>query len=290
MWILLGVVLLIISVIIIFFNIPYSKIKSQFEAEVVTLISEQVQNGTNNSEANKMEYFSEEDVGMLPEPVQKYFAYCGWVGKPKMTYIKIHFNNVDFSLGRGKKTIKMNYTQFNMTDKPNRIAYIDSFMFGIPFEGKDTFIDGHGSMKGMLGKLFTLFDQKGREMDQASLVTYLSESLVNPNAALQKFISWRPIDDLHAEATISYLGIRASGIFKFNTVGELVSFTTLDREAVAMDGSKEKVKWSAYFSDYIQNINGTKQPTTLQAVWNYEEGDLLYFDGKNAEFEYGHSS
>ncbi|MNJ63434.1 hypothetical protein D3C77_593350 [compost metagenome] len=55
-----------------------------------------------------------------------------------------------------------------------------------------------------------------------------------------------------------------------------------------MDGTREKVQWSAHFSDYIQNINGIKQPTTLQAVWNYKEGDLLYFDGKHAEFEYGY--
>ncbi|MNW58186.1 hypothetical protein D3C74_360330 [compost metagenome] len=54
-----------------------------------------------------------------------------------------------------------------------------------------------------------------------------------------------------------------------------------------MDGSKEKVKWTAVLSDYRNNKDGIKQPTRLQAIWNYEEGDLLYFNGLNATIEYG---
>ncbi|MNN49042.1 hypothetical protein D3C81_1635460 [compost metagenome] len=142
-------------------------------------------------------------------------------------------------------------------------------------------------MKGVLAKGITLFDQRGEEMDQASLVTYLSESLLVPSVALQNFIVWEAIDDLHSKATISYYGISASGIFTFNEKGEMTSFSTEDREAISMDGSKEKVKWTAVLSDYRNNKDGIKQPARLQAIWNYEEGDLLYFNGLHATIEYG---
>jgi hypothetical protein len=59
----------------------------------------------------------------------------------------------------------------------------------------------------VLAKLFTLFDQTGEAMDSASLVTYLSEILFIPSAALQDNVKWEEIDGLHAKATLSCYGI-----------------------------------------------------------------------------------
>ena len=158
-------------------------------------------------------------------------------------------------------------------------------MYGIPFEGLDSYTAGKGSMKGVLAKLFTLFNQTGETMDKASLVTFLSECLIIPNAAIQEYITWEEIDSLHALATISYYGRTASGIFAFNEKGEMCSFTTNDREATSIDGKSETVKWSVVFSEYVET-NGIKKPTTFQAIWHYEDGDLLYFDGKDVAIEY----
>ncbi|MNO44901.1 hypothetical protein D3C76_351580 [compost metagenome] len=281
MGIFLGVIIVITGLIVIFFNIPYSKTARQFSNSVNSELKLLASN-----EGKERQYFTEADIADLPAPVQKYFNYCGYIGTPKMSYMKVVFKDVDFSLGRGKSTIKMDYTQYNIVNEPNRIALIDSSMFGVPFEGMDSYIDGKGSMKGVLAKLIPLFDQRGEEMDKASLVTFLSESLVVPNAALQDYITWEEIDDLHAKATITYYGTSASGIFTFNEEGEMTSFTTEDREAVSMDGKREQATWTAILSDY-KDHNGIKQPTTLQAVWNYAEGDLLYFDGLRAAIEYG---
>ncbi|SDF74939.1 hypothetical protein SAMN04488542_11645 [Fontibacillus panacisegetis] len=281
MGIFLGVIIVIVGLIVIFFNIPYSKTTREFN---ISINREKQAIAMNNEK--EQQYFTEADIADLPAPVQKYFRYCGFIGTPKMSYMKVAFNNVDFSLGRGKSTIKVDYTQYNIVNKPIRIALIDSSMFGVPFQGIDSYIDGKGSMKGVIAKLITLFDQRGEDMDRASLVTFLSESLLAPDAALQDYVTWEEIDDLHAKATISCYGTSASGIFTFNEKGEMTSFTTEDREAIAMDGKREQVTWTAIISDY-EDHNGIKQPTTLQAVWNYDEGDLLYFDGIHTSIEYG---
>jgi hypothetical protein len=52
-----------------------------------------------------------------------------------------------------------------------------------------------------------------------------------------------------------------------------------------MDGKMESVRWTAILADYRMD-GGLLLPSTLQAVWNYPEGDLLYFDGKDVAIEY----
>ncbi|MGE5397499.1 MAG: DUF6544 family protein [Chitinophagales bacterium] len=271
-----GILLIVLGIIAIFFRMPCSNTKTEFNAIVNDLIAK-----TSHVE----DTFKEEDIAGLPLPVQQYFRYCGYIGMPKMSHIKIVYQDVDFSFGKNKPTKKIDYTQYNFVNKPNRVAYVDSRMYGIPFEGLDSYIDGAGSMKGIIAKQFTLFHQTGRVMDKSSLVTFLSESLLVPNAALQDYIVWEAVDDLHAKATINYYGVSASGIFTFNEKGEMLSFTTDDREAVSTDGTSEKVKWSVVCKEF-REINGIKKPTVFQAIWNYKDGDLVYFNGKGTITEY----
>jgi L-rhamnose mutarotase len=271
-----GILLAVIGITTVFFTIPYSKTKTEFMVMAGELISK-----TGHASG----VFTEEDIADLPLPVQKYFRACGYLGAPKMSYMRAIFQDVDFILDKDKPAIKIDYTQYDFVPEPNRIAYIDSSMYGIPFEGLDAYVAGAGSMKGVLAKLFTLFDQTGEAMDKASLVTCLSECLIIPNMALQDYIVWEEIDALHAKATISYYGITAEGIFTFNENGEMLSFTTDDREAVAADGTSEKVKWTAVCSEYVET-NGIKKPTVLKAIWHYDDGDLVYFDGKDVVIEF----
>lgn len=254
----------------IYFNLPYSPLKSDFNHAANMLISQ------TKPETGQ---FSAQDIADLPTPVQKYFFTCGYIGTPKVSWMKTEFNNVAFSTGVNKATLKMDYTQYNFVDVPNRLAFIDSAMYGIPFQGFDSYNLGKGSMKGVIAKALTLFDQQGVEMDKASLVTVLAESLYVPNIALQDYITWEAIDDTHAKATIRYFGISGEGIFTFSQTGEMLTFITNDRMAVGFDGVKQSIPWSAICSDYKRNENGILKPTNFKAVWHYPEGDLIYFDG-----------
>jgi hypothetical protein len=273
-----SIILFIVLLIIVLLKLPYSKTKSEFNQLMKNKVSETTPEST---------VFTEGDIRYLPVPVQKYFRYCGFIGTSKMSYMKADFKDVDFFiLKKGKKSkLKINYTQYNFIKKPERFALIDSSMYGIPFEGFDSYQKGVGSMKGVFAKLLTLFDQRGEAMDKASLVTFLSESLIVPNAALQDYITWEAIDDTHAKATITYYGISANGIFTFDENGAMLSFRTKDRTSTDMDGTAREAEWSAICSDY-QLVNGLQQPMVLQAVWHYPEGDFLYFDGKNVDIEY----
>ena len=275
-WTVLAVLFSVIIIVFTFFKIPHSKINKEFNNASNKLMDEAV---------NIHDVFKEEDIKELPIPVKKYFNYCGFIGTRKMSYMKATFKNVDFKTGKDKPSLKIDYTQYNFVDKPNRVALIDSSMFGIPFQGFDSYINGVGSMKGVVAKIYTMFDQKGEDMNKASLVTYLAECFIVPNAILQDYITWEGIDDTHAKATISYYGISASGIFTFNENGEMASFTTDDRVATETDGTAKNVKWTAICSDYKES-NGIKKPTILKAVWHYKDGDQIYFNGDEIQIEY----
>lgn len=244
-----------------------------------------------NSEENQLsvegEVFTENDFSHFPTTIQKYIENFGYIGTPKLSYMKMQYHDVDFSQGRNGPDLKIDYTQYNFINEPCRMALIESSMFGIPFEGYDYYKNGTGGMKGLIGKAITLFNQTGAEMDKACLATFLAESLFAPAILLQDYIEFEELSDFKVQGTITYEGQTATGIFTFNEQYEMISFNTKDRAATGTDGSIEYIPWSALCGEYRFSENGIKHPTKFQAVWNYPEGDFVYFDGIISEITYG---
>ena len=141
----------------------------------------------------------------------------------------------------------------------------------------------------MLAKAITLFNQTGADMDKACLATFLAESLFAPTILLQDYITFEEVSDLEVKAAITYGGQSAIGVFTFNEQYEMISFTTKDRAVAKTDGSMEYIPWSALCGDYQASKNGIKRPTKFQAVWNYSDGDFVYFDGIISEVSDGYA-
>ena len=198
----------------------------------------------------------------------------------------MEYRDVAFSQGKNGPNLKIDYIQHDFVKSPNRLAMIKSSLFGIPFQGYDYYRDGTGGMKGVIAKVFTLFDQTGAEMDRACLATFLAECMFAPSILLQDYIKFEEINEHQVKATISAYGQTVSGIFNFNDEYEMTSFTTKNRAVVAPDGSIEYVPWSAICGDYKVGDDGIKLPTKFQAVWNYKDGDFVYFDGNISRIAY----
>jgi hypothetical protein len=260
---------LIVLGVIVWFSISYSPMKAEF-------LSLKEKQDSDTAPAGQV--FTLEDIAGLPEPLQNYFKNCGYIGKPKMSSIKITHSDVDFILN--SKALQIDCVQYNSGTKPERIALIDTRLYGVPFEGLDTYQNGLGSMKGMLAKSVVLFNQTGEAMNRSSLVNCLAECLLVPSLALQDFITWEPVDGHRIRGTISHYGISVSGIFTFDENGYLSSFTTDDRMYVDTGGNTSNVPWSAICGDY-QEVDGIMQPKSLKAIWHLPQGDLVYFDGRD---------
>ena len=275
----LGCVAAFILLLVVWFCIPYSPLKADFEKDAKEL-----------SEASalfkKGEIFTVDEFANFPTAIQKFVEKSGYLGKKKMNRLTMEYRDVAFSQGKNGPNLKIDYIQHDFVKSPNRLAMIKSSLFGIPFQGYDYYRDGKGGMKGVIAKVFTLFDQTGAEMDRACLATFLAESMFAPSILLQDYIKFEEINDHQVKATISAYGQTVSGVFDFNDEYEMTSFKTKNRAVVAPDGSIEYVPWSAVCGEYKVGDDGIKLPTKFQAVWNYKDGDFVYFDGKISRIAY----
>lgn len=275
--IIIGIIISLVGVLIVYFNLSYSPLKSTFNRDLKSLIEKSsIENGL----------ISNDDFEKYPNAIKNFVKNSGFIGKSKMSYMNIFFENADFIQDTKKPKLKIDYNQYNFAKNPSRIAFIDSSLYGIPFEGYDGFINAEGRMTGIIAKNITLFNEKGVEMDKASLCTYLAEALFIPTSLLENNIVFEEIDLYNIRATINYNGNSASGIFTFNDKFEMIQFYTKDRAVVKSDGSIEHIPWTARCSQYKIYENGIKLPTILEAVWNYPENDLVYFKGTIKNFEY----
>jgi len=116
-------IFILLALVVAFFLVPWSKTKAEFESAVKS----RAESGYSHSDL-----FSEDDIKDLPSPVRRYFRYCGYIGTVKMSYMKATFKDVDFILS-DSKTVKINYTQYNFVEEPERFAYISSSMYGIQY-------------------------------------------------------------------------------------------------------------------------------------------------------------
>ena len=269
--IVLIVVATIILLLAVWFNIPYSPVKAQFKSDVEAR--------TQKVEAVTSEKYTADDFKDLPPTIQKYLELNGYIGAKRQNLLLMEYRDVDFGLGVNKPRLKIDYTHTDFSDSPDRLAFIDSKMFGIPFQGYDYYMDGKGGMKGVLAKLFTLFDQTGPEMDKACLITYLAEAFFLPDALLKDFITFKQVDERTVEATITNNGVTASGVFHFNDAYEMISFTTNDRGQIAPDGTIEYTPWEAQCENYKEYSDGIRRSTVFRAIWKNKGGDFIYFDG-----------
>lgn len=228
--------------------------------------------------------FSENDIESLPEPVKRYFKCCKLIGSQKMSSIVIDHNDVKFKMDRNKPPMKIHYVQQNFVKEPARLAIINANMYCFSFDGLDSYINGKGSMKGVLCHTFTLFNQTGKDMDRSCLVTVLAECLAIPTIALQPYIKWESVDNLHAKAKITMYNTSAEGIFTFNDIGEMELFDTNDRGETEPDGTTKMIPWSAIVSDY-KDVGCIRLPTSYKAIWHYPDQDYVYFDSINANID-----
>jgi hypothetical protein len=234
----------------------------------------------------KPQVITENDMAFLPEPVQKYLRYCGYVGKMHVSNARVEWKDVYLKRDIGTSWMKMDCYQFNSVAEPTRIVYMKAKLLGLfPFEGRDKCQDGHGNMLIRFLRLLTVADVKGKEMDASALVTVLAEALFIPGYVFQNYISWSGIDSNTVKATLQFKGTIVTGLFYFNERGEFTRFETYDRYYSAKEAASKKIKWTATVSDYTEE-NGIRFPSVFKATWNREEGDFDYFKGKVASVQF----
>ncbi len=273
----IGILIFLLLLIFAWFAVPYSPLKAEFNRAFKNILQK-------NTPA--MGSFSPALLAGKPKLLRDYIAYCGLLNRPMMHHSVTTHNDVDFLLQTDKPMVKIQYTQINFANSYERLAFIDTKMADVvPFQGLDALIDGAAKMHGVLGKLCTVFNVGGHEMNQSAMVTVLAEGIVCPSFFMNEDIVWEPLDDKHLKATISQDTITVSGVFEFDENGAIISFYTKDRYQED-NGQNKKLDWIARCGSYAQK-DGVKRPTFFQGVWVLPDGtEQIYFDCKNVDVQF----
>lgn len=269
-WI-LGVIMILVIAIVTFFQIPYSPTRSEFRGDVQRHM---------NQSAIRGGVFTEQDIADLPEPIQNHLRSSGVIGQPIMSGFTMFVPSARLYESRDRP-LTLDYTLYVFAYSPVRLAYMNTSMFGIPFEAYDRVQHGEGVMRGVIGKVIPLFNETGSEMDQGQLLTYLGEFALMPSFIFSDYVTWEPIDAYNARATITYGEISGSGIFTLGDDGFIRYFRTSERAQIHTDGSINFVDWSVVYEDWIRSENGMYMLSNFRVIWHEPEGDLVYFEPVN---------
>lgn len=267
--------IILIPVIIGYFQNRPDSFKNRFE----TVVQEQLAPSLNP------ELITETDLAHLPPIVQKYLQYTGALGKPKVHNFSATLTG-EMKMNQENPWLNIRSRQYNFYKKRSRTFYIESKMFGVPFDGLHSYIGDQAIMDIKVASIYPVANAKGDLMTQSETVTLFNDMCIfAPATLIDSTIQWKEIDPLTVEATFSNAGHQIQAQLFFNDTGELIDFSSNDRYESADGIEYKNYKWTTPIKNY-QEINGYKIPAYGEAIWHYPDGPFVYARFNISEVEY----
>jgi Family of unknown function (DUF6544) len=246
------------------------------------LVRSDVQALVGQASQGKTSVVTEDMLGGLPEPVRRYLQYTGIVGKPLPRTVFLR------QQGRvrlaGQRWISLAAQEWFSVRPPGFVWDATMRVAGIPVgRARDTYQSGHGRMLIKAASLVTVANVEGEEMDQGSMMRYLSEVMWFPSAFLEDNISFQAIDAVSARVTLTDQGKTATATLFFDSAGRLTNFEAR-RYAIA-GKSRELRTWSVPVTAYGE-FEGLTLPVRVKAVWKLAEGDREDIDVTLTDLHY----
>jgi hypothetical protein len=222
-------------------------------------------------------------LSRLPEPAQRYLNYTGVIGKPWIDTVRIKYAGI-FRLAADKPWMPIKAEQVYTTNPPAFRWRARFKMFGLWIvTGDDTYQNGHGHMFGKIAGLFNIFDARGPEIDQGTMMRYLNEMTWFPIALLSDYVTWQAVDEQSFDVTFTDHGKSVTARFFIAPDGRLINFSTMRyREH---KGQYTLDRWDTPMTEWGV-LGGLNLPIRGQAVWKLPGGDLPYADFTLSEVEY----
>lgn len=219
----------------------------------------------------------------LPEPVRRYLTYTGVVGKPPVRTVHLRQKG-KMRLGAGQPWLPLDAEQHYSVWPPGFVWSGTIHLGPLPLaRARDRYLDGNGNMLIKAGSLVTVADATGAEMDQGSMMRYLSEMIWFPAAFLGDNIAFAPIDDRSARVTLTDRGRSATAIMYFDQQGRVTNFVAKRYRMAGRGAALES--WSTPVVEYGE-LAGLRLPVRGKAVWMRPDGDFDYLDVTITELEY----
>ncbi|MCF7809028.1 MAG: hypothetical protein K9M49_03365 [Candidatus Marinimicrobia bacterium] len=214
-----------------------------------------------------------EDMRGLPQPVIRHLKQAGVVGTPRIQTVYLEQTGL-FKIAQDKPYSPLAAWQTYELKEPTflwkakmKIAPL------VSVRGFDKLENGKGLLKMHLMGIIPLVSAEGEAVDQGDLMRYLSETIWFPQVFLEEMITWAPIDENRAKATLHAANMDVSGIFEFDDAGKFARFEA-ERYFMGKDSTRLE-EWIVMVDEYGER-GGLNIPTHGTVVWKLEEGDFEY--------------
>ncbi|SDM97697.1 DUF6920 family protein [Kriegella aquimaris] len=269
---------LINLIIITSILIAYSSydFKKKINGETVQMLT--------SSEASKKTIVSEQMITDLPTIVQKWVVNSGILGKELVQNVYLEQDLQMLMKPEQQNWNNAKARQYFTIQPPGFNWTVNLKMnLGLSLVGRDKFENGKGEMTIKLFSLIPIVNSKNSEkINQATLQRYLAEIVWFPSAALSRDITWDPVDDFSARATMEYNGTKGSGVFHFDASGNFKKFVTMRFKD---EKDSQPTQWSV-LATKTEEIKGIKIPVELKANWKLENGDWTWLKLKITDIAY----
>lgn len=224
---------------------------------------------------------TEQDIARLPEAARRYMRFMGAVGRPRVWSFRAHWK------GRFRPGFKRDWVDCEAWQYNTRVELARYFVIRMNWIGplavvaRDTYMHGHGRMRGKLLDLIPVVDSGGPELDIGELVTYLNDAvLFAPSMLLGPEVEWVAVDDRTFEISLEDRGTRVRARVFLDERGAVTNFSTTDRYFIPPDNPDLRLRtlWTTPVSDWTTAPDGRPIPARGQAVWHFAEGPFPYAD------------
>jgi len=227
------------------------------------------------------------DLQHLPAPVRVWLERSGIVGKSRARTVRLRQRG-EMRTSPDQAWMPARAEQYFTVEPPGFVWSVDVTMFGVlPVVGRDSYSGGKGHMQIQAAALVNVVDATGPKIDQGTLLRFLGEIVWFPSAALSPRISWQPVDQTTAQATLSFGGVSASALFAFDERGR---FSNLRAERYLGSGDAATLEeWLVPATEW-RVVRGVEIPVRGEVVWKLETGDFSYYRWEIEDVEYDASA
>jgi hypothetical protein len=225
-----------------------------------------------------------DELCRLPEPVQRWQRWAGVVGHERIRTVRLRQTG-ELRVSADAPWMPFTATQYDTFAAPRFLWFASINAGPLPLlHAVDEYTSEGGALAGSLGGWINVIGGDGDEFDQGELLRFLAEIPLFPTAALEKYITWLPIDATSARAVIHDGNVETSAVFSFDETGRPLEVRA--RRYRMVGGAFSLDLWSTSL-DAFEPIDGLMVATRGRAIWHLDSGELEYarFAATDVEFD-----
>lgn len=218
---------------------------------------------------------TEADLAGLPAPAQRWLRTAGVVGRPRDRTLQVHWEGRFRMRPRGR-WMPFEAWQHNTASPVTRLYRMRVDLAGVlPTFGVDSYLDGHGRMRGRLLGAVPVADGSGPEFDVGELVTWLDDAvLLAPSMLLGPAVTWGAVDGSTFDVGVADGGRTATVRVRLDDSGRVRDVATDDRFC-ALPSGPVRARWTTPVDGWM-SVGGRPVPMYARAIWDLPEGRWTY--------------